>query len=437
MFLLIFEWLNTNLFSQTGLLLGLIAVIGLTLQKKNVAEILEGFVTTVLGVFIFTVGIPIVGSSASLLGNLLKPALGVTGGVIGTSNTVFTGMALGIEYLAARVPICFIVTWFIHVLLVKLIKKLKVVYLTMQNVLSLTSCFYFFFYTVMGYTGLLLDVLSGGFTLLYITLFPMLTYKDSMAVTDGSFALGHFNHMSAWIGGKLSSLFGDSKKSAEDLTLPGWFKNFGGGGLSIAVALPITYIVVWLIIVIGGNAEALTLLTETAGQTNSLIFMFLSAIQFTAGIYILLYGIKMFLGSLVPAFQGVSQKFLPHAAPGVDNVAFYAMAPKSVTITMISYMVGTVLVSIGCIVFKTPIFIVFNLIAAFFESCSVGAIANHKGGWKGCIVTGFVIGVVSTISMAFFTAGMGILEKGVAQINLDPNAYPAAVYYLFRLIYNK
>lgn len=80
MFLLIFEWLNTNLFSQTGLLLGLIAVIGLTLQKKNVAEILEGFVTTVLGVFIFTVGIPIVGSSASLLGNLLKPALGVTGG---------------------------------------------------------------------------------------------------------------------------------------------------------------------------------------------------------------------------------------------------------------------------------------------------------------------------------------------------------------------
>ena len=214
----IISWLNTNIFTQTALFMGIIVAIGLIMQKKNVGEILEGFISTALGFFIFNTGVGAIGSSSILLGDLLKPTFGVLAGVKPSSNALFTAMANGIEYLAPRVIPCFIITWFIHVLLVKYVKCFKVVYLTVHNMLSFTSCFYVFFYTVMGYEGLLLDVLSGGFMLLYITVTPMLIYKDCMDVTGGAFALGHFNQIGAFVASKISPFLGDpEKENAEEI----------------------------------------------------------------------------------------------------------------------------------------------------------------------------------------------------------------------------
>ena len=430
----VLTWLNNNFFSQTAVFLGVIVVIGLLLQKKKPGVVIQGFVTAALGYYIFNTGSGSIGGYAMVMGNLLTPTLGVEAGVNPFSSQTFISMGYAIEYIAPRITVCFIAVWFVHLLLVKFIKPLKVVYLTMHNIMSFVATFYMFFYTIMGWEGIVLDLAAGGFTLLYITLTPMLVYKDCMEVTNGGFALGHFNQIGAFITSKLAGLVGDPEKDdAEKIQLPGWLKNISDGGLSVAVSLPIAFIFVWCIVMIVQNPEAMTILSENAGTTNSLLYMILTALQLAASVYILLYGLRMFLGALLPAFQGISEKFIPDAVPGIDTVAFYSVSPNGVVITMLSYMVGAVLATIVSILIHSPIVVIFQLASAFSESSAIGAIANKKGGWKGCIVAGLVEGIIATACAAFFAAGLGILDQGIAQANFDSCAYPALIFYLFRM----
>ena len=217
------------------------------------------------------------------------------------------------------------------------------------------------------------------------------------------------------------------------MQLPGWLRSISDGGLSVAVSLPIAYIFVWAVVMIVGNESALQLLRENAGSTNSFLYMVLTALQLAAAIYILLYGLRMFLGALLPAFQGISERFIPDAVPGIDTVAFYAVSPNAVVITMLSYMVGAIITTIICIILKTPVLVIFQLASAFSESSAIGAIANSKGGWKACIMAGLVVGILATVAAGFFAAGLGILDQGIAQANFDSCGYPALIFYLFRM----
>lgn len=430
---IVLEWLRNNVFSQTAIFLGIVVIIGMLFQRKKIGEILQGFVTTVLGYLIFNTGAGAIGGMAMVMGNLLRPTLGVEAGVTPFSSQTFIAMGYAVEYIAPRITICFILTWFVHLLLVKFIKKLKVVYLTMHNIMSFVATFYIFFYSIMGYRGLTLDLLTGGITLAYITLTPMLVYKDCMEITNGGFALGHFNQLGAWITSKISPLFGDpEKENAENIQLPGWLRSISDGGLSVAVSIPIAFIFVWLVVVIVRNPEALDILHTSAGSTNTLLYMIMTALQLAASIYILLYGLRMFLGALLPSFQGISEKFLPDAVPGIDTVAFYSIAPNSVVITMLAYMVGAVVTTVISIMIMSPVVVIFQMASAFSESSAIGAIANHKGGWKACVASGFLEGVLATAFAGFFAAGLGILADGIAQANFDSNAFPSLVFYLFR-----
>ena len=47
------------------------------------------------------------------------------------------------------------------------------------------------------------------------------------------------------------------------------------------------------------------------------MFGILKALGFTSGILILLQGVRMFLGELVPAFKGISDKLVPGAIPAL------------------------------------------------------------------------------------------------------------------------
>lgn len=434
----ILSWLNTNIFTQTALFMGIIVAVGLIVQKKSGGEVLDGFISAMLGYFIFNTGTGAIGSSTVLINKLMKFTVGVTAGISPSSNALFTSMAYAVEYLAPRIIPCFIITWFVHILIVKFVKYFKVVYLTVHNMLSLLSCFYLFFYGVLGFQGLLLDVCAGAFMCIYITVSPMLVYEDCKRVTGGAFALGHFNQMSAFIASKIAPLCGDpEKENAENMDLPGWLKQLCDGGLSIALCLPLAYLFVWIVVTVVGNAEAIDLLKTTAGNVDTLVYMLLTSLQFAGATYILLYGLRMFLGALLPAFQGIAEKWIPDALPGIDTVAFYSLAPNAVIFGMISWMVGAVLTTIGCIVFKTDMIVIFMLAAAFSEMSAIGVIANSKGGWKACIVCGLVVGFLSTATAALFASGMGLLEQGVSQVNFDSNIYPAAVCYLFRMIFGK
>lgn len=101
---------------------------------------------------------------------------------------------------------------------------------------------------------------------------------------------------------------GDKSKSAEDLKLPESLEFFKDTSMSVSIVMGVFYLTV--MILAGPEAVA-----PYAGETNYIVFGILKALGFTAGILVLLQGVRMFLGELVPAFKGISDKLVPGAMP--------------------------------------------------------------------------------------------------------------------------
>ena len=70
----VIDWLFANVIGENAIFLGLIALLGLLLQKKNGREILTGVVKTILGYYIFTAGSNLAISAIQIINTVLTPS---------------------------------------------------------------------------------------------------------------------------------------------------------------------------------------------------------------------------------------------------------------------------------------------------------------------------------------------------------------------------
>ena len=63
------------------------------------------------------------------------------------------------------------------------------------------------------------------------------------------------------------------------------------------------------------------------GRTKYNSISVIQAMTFVAGVLVLLQGVRMFLGEIIPAFKGISEKLIPGARPALDVPIFYASGP--------------------------------------------------------------------------------------------------------------
>ncbi len=432
----IVNWLSTNIFTQTAFFMGILIALGLILMKKPLVDIAEGFLTGCLGYYVFNIGTSAMGTTVTMLGELLGPTLGISGGVTPVGSSPFLALPQSIEYIAPRAVPCFILVWFLHILLVKIVPYFKVVYLTTHNILAFVSVFYYFFYQTMELTGIVLDAVVAIVSVIYITVSPMLSYKAAMDATGGTYALGWTNQITAALCAKIAPLFGDPEKDdAEKIKLPGFLSGISASGLTIALSIPVAWVCVWAIVMIVGNPEALEIFDGYRGDVNGFIYILLAGIQWAGATYVLQYGLRMFLGAVLPAFQGISDKFLPDAVPGMDSVAFYGVAPNAVAIAMLAHMVGEVVGSLSQLALNTPVFVIFSLVVGFNEMAAVGPIVNKKGGWKACVVCGFLVGFGAMYASILFVTGLNIVEQSVTMGSLDSCLYMGAVGWIAKLLF--
>ncbi len=108
------------------------------------------------------------------------------------------------------------------------------------------------------------------------------------------------------------------------------------------------------------------LVSEHAGDQNFIVFGLLKALGFSAGVLILLQGVRMFLGELVPSFKGIADKLVPGAIPALDVPVLFAYAPNSLMIGFIMAIIGMIIgMFASSAIFKvTPPLV--SIIGAFF-----------------------------------------------------------------------
>ncbi len=95
----------------------------------------------------------------------------------------------------------------------------------------------------------------------------------------------------------------------EDIEIPKAFEFLQDTYLSVMVVMVPLYIITAAF----AGSEAVD-----TGSQNYLMYAFLQSIQFVVDIYVLLAGVRLLLGEIVPAFRGIAMKLVPDAIPALD-----------------------------------------------------------------------------------------------------------------------
>lgn len=372
-----------ELLQTPAIILALVALIGLIAQGKSFPDVLSGTVKTSLGYLVLSAG-------SSLLVTEILPFVGLFGEVTGLagfatgSETIAGAIQSSVPEIAASSAIIMGVGFLVNILLAR-VTPLKYIFLTghMMWISSVTIAFCMY---NAGFSNTVTIVVGSLLQGLFLTLMPAISQPLVRKLTGSNdFAVAHLTTLgtvsSAYIGG----LVGRNSKSAEEMKLPEGLKFFKDTSMSISIVMFVFYMAV--VLLAGPEATA-----AYAGGTNYLIYGLLKALGFTAGVLVLLQGVRMLLGELVPAFKGISDKLVPNAVPALDVPALFGFAPNSL-------MLGFVFATIGMIVamfLSSALFGVVplvSIIGAFFTGGVAGIFGNAKGGRVGAMVSGFIYGL--------------------------------------------
>jgi PTS system ascorbate-specific IIC component len=247
-------------------------------------------------------------------------------------------------------------------------------------------------FTQMGFNMwqviLLGSVIQGVSSILY----PALAQPFVRKVTgNDNVAFGFWGSSLVWITGWIGGKLGNKEKSMEDIKVPKQLDFLK----EMSILMAIIMIIVYLISAIFADPKVVSTL---AGSQNVIIYAIIEALTFVAGVLVLLQGVRMFLGEIVPAFKGISEKLVPGAIPALDVPIFYAFAPTATTVGFLCAVVGGIIATF--ISTKLSVVVLPSVIGLFFMGGAAGVFGNAMGGRRGTIIAGLLLGFFFQIIVA-------------------------------------
>lgn len=368
----ILNFISQSILQNPPVLLGLVAMIGLIVQRKPFAEIIKGSFSAAFGMVILMAGVNMLTGVVSAINTAVQTKMGVTLSK-GLSDATFTakfGGAVGIAMFLALI---------IHVLIARF-TPVKSIFLT-GHMLWWVPFVIVAGGVEAGLRGVELIVVSAILAALYFSIAPWVLRKYVWAVTgDKSFLIGHPTTILSLISGWIASKVGDKSHSTEDVKVPKSLSFFRDISVSGGIVMFLVDIVVGLI------APSLV----PAGST--LFTVALNAgLTFGGGLLVLLYGVRLLINQIIPAFQGISEKLVPGAKPAFDVPVLFNYKPNAVIIGFITaFITSTILVIICNATNMFSILLVPLVITSFFECGGAAIIGEGQGGIRGCIIGTFV-----------------------------------------------
>lgn len=395
-----------QILSTPAIFVGLIAMLGLLLQKKDLQSIIKGTIKTILGFIVLNAGASVVQDAIIPFGDLFQLAFGVHGVV--PNNEAIT--SLGLNEFAVETSAIFALGMCANIVMARL-SKWKYIFLTGHHALYM-SCLVAIILSIAGLDGWQLIV--GGALLLgfVMAMFPALMQPTMREVTgDDSIALGHFGSTGYWLSGQIGKLCSKNGKGrkTEDVNFPKGLSFLRDNTISIAIVMFFCYIVVAGV----ANFTHYSKAAEIFGDSNWILYSIINAITFSAGIYIVLAGVRMLIAEIVPAFKGISEKLVPNAKPALDCPILFPYAPNAVLIGFLTSFVGGI---IGLVILALmgraglgAAIILPGAVVHFFCGATAGVCGNARGGLKGCVLGALVHGIAVTFLSAALLPVLGSL----------------------------
>lgn len=364
-----------SLVQQPSLLVGLLAILGLLLQKKKATDVVQGGVKTFAGFLILTGGATILQNALVPFAKMFKFALHVQGVV--PSNEAVVAIAL-VKYGSITALIMF-VGMVVNIALARF-TKFKYIFLTGQAMLYV-SCLTAVILVSAGMgTGWKTIILGGLFEGTLLTVTPALCQPFMREITHGdAVAMGHTGNIGYAIAGWIGKVFGNKEHSTEDIQFPKALGFLRDSTVSITLVMAIVYIC--LAIASGPHFVE----TKLSAGTNFLVYVIVQAGTFAAGFAVVLQGVRMILAEIVPAFQGISKKLVPNSKPALDVPIIFPYAPNAVLLGFfVSFIVGTLSMFVMIAMHTTVI--IPGVVGHFFCGAAAAIYENSKGGRRGAIL---------------------------------------------------
>jgi ascorbate PTS system EIIC component len=409
------EWIATNIFNEVAILIGLITLVGLLLQRKPVEDVTGGALRATLGVIILFIGIDVfVGgllafqTVVSSAFGLDPPAATATLGDFLTSHGGTIALVITVAFLA-------------HLILVRAL-RLRYVYLTGHLM----------FWISVIVTAALVEVMgrqTGQWTLVFIGAAIVATYwtlqpiyvAPLMRKVIGSddWGYGHTSSAACYIAGTAGRYVGSREQhDTEKLTLPRRLSFFKDINVSTALVIGVILLVAMIFAEQGVVEEQAA---EYNPEVNPWIWGVIQALRFAAGIAILLFGVRMFLAEIVPAFKGISERVIPGSRPALDVPTVFPFAPTAVILGFVS---GTLIFLVLMAVFAAAgwFTLVPPMIMLFFPGAGAAVFGNAVGGWRGAVLGGVVNGVFLAVGQAVTWGMLSSTAPELATL-ADPDWY--------------
>ena len=387
-----------SFFRNPALFMGLVVAIGLILQRKPIDAILKGIFKGIIGMVILLKGVDIVVSSITPLANAFS-------GLFNTqSNSTLGDFNVFLGQYGSYVGLILLCGFVINIIIARY-TRFKTIYLT-GNILFWYPMLFLAVGIENNVSGLKLFIFTLIMYILVITIFPYILRKHVKYVTgNDSFTIGHTASIYCLLVSYIGKLIGQKDKNIENLNLPKSLSFFRDTNITAAIVMFIVYIIVGLFI---GKESRIAIYGSEPLITYSLI----QGITFAAGMIILLTGVRMILGEIIPSFKGIADKLAKGSIPALDIPMIFPYGPNALLIGFIIALITSIgtLFLLGASGVLT--FALIPLVVACYFDVAPGAIfANARGGWPAAIITsalgGIILMVLAAISLNLVSGTVG------------------------------
>lgn len=385
------DFIANQILKNPPVLLGLIAALGLIVQKKNSSDIIKGSLSAAFGMVILNKGVEMLVGTIAPINVAFQQTLATSEVVTeGLNDITFT------ESYGGTVGIAMFLGLIIHLAIARF-TPIKTIFLTGH----MLWWFPFVFIAAgveAGLTGFVLILFGAICSALYWSIMPWILRKYVWDATgDKSFLLGHPSGFLCLISGFVAKHVGNKNRSTEDIKVPKKLSFFREISVTGGIIIALMYVVVGLII------------PELVQPGESLLMVALNnGLLFGAGLLVMLYGVRMLINQIIPSFQGISEKLIPNAVPAFDSPIIFNYKPNAVIIGFIVAMItSTIMIIVANTTNMFGVLLVPLVITSFFECGAAAVIGEGQGGLRGSIIgtatAAVVMVLVMGVSVALFS----------------------------------
>ncbi len=388
-----------------ALIVGFIALLGLLAQRKPAGDVITGTVKTALSLLIIAGGTGVLVEGLSPIQKMFEMAFpsGDVTTFVTFDEAVVSAVQTGpIATLGSEIGLTMLFGYLFHLLLAR-ITPWHYVYLTGHMIWVHAGAFTILIYQF-GWSPVATVAVASVLVGFYYTIAPALAQPFVRRITGGNdVGFAHGQTLLNILAGYIGMVVGNKEKSTEDVKMPEKLGFFRDVAVSTTLVMTIVSFVSASLAVITSGAGAFQAPIDDGGISdgqNWIVFALLMALQFTAGMLILLYGVRMLIGEIVPAFEGISKKIIPNAVPALDAPVLFAFAPNALLVGLISGLIGQIAGMALCVALGWPVPIP-SMIVAFFASGTAAIFANSTGGRLAAWIGGFLWGFLGWIIISF------------------------------------